>query len=360
MLTSSTNVGEASTTGQPQVFVHDRLTFITQRVSYKPDWTESNAAWERPVISRDGSLIVFSSRATDLAEHVTNGIDAIYAASHFDASPPTLTIGGHGGRVTVHITAQAYTPWWISLEGNGWLNYDSAPFGNGSGTVAFLASGANPDATPRSATAVINSKTVTITQQPGLTLATISPDSGPVSGGNEVTIRGTGFLNGTIAYFDGVPATRTEFVNATTLRADPPAHAPGVAHLHVMSPDGRFAMLPAAYRYLDNTPPQITPYVDGTLGNDGWYTSDVSVSWLVRDDDSPESIVWGAGCAQSWLRTDSEGTIFTCTASSEGGSASASVTIKRDTRPPFVSTSTPQETLYRVNQVANASYSCFD
>ena len=142
--------------------------------------------------------------------------------------------------------------------------------------------------------------------------------------------------------------------------ADPPAHAPAVVYLHVMSPDGRYAMLPNAYRYLDNTPPQITPYLEGTLGNNGWYTSDVSISWLVRDDDSPESIGWGAGCAQSWLRADSEGTTFTCTASSEGGSASASVTVKRDTRPPFVSMSTPQDTLYRVNQVVNASYSCLD
>ena len=39
-------------------YVHDQFTWITQRVSYKPDWTEANAAWERPVISRDGSLIV--------------------------------------------------------------------------------------------------------------------------------------------------------------------------------------------------------------------------------------------------------------------------------------------------------------
>ena len=72
VVTSSTNVGEPSATGLPQVYVHDQFTWITQRVSYKPDWTEANAAWERPVISRDGSLIVFSSRATDLAEHAEN------------------------------------------------------------------------------------------------------------------------------------------------------------------------------------------------------------------------------------------------------------------------------------------------
>ena len=115
-------------------------------MNYKPDWTEANAAWERPVISRDGSLIVFSSRATDLAENVTSGTDAIYAASHFEVMPQTLTLSGHGGRVTTYITAQAYTPWQATLEQNGWISYDSLPWGVGSGSMAFLASGANPDA----------------------------------------------------------------------------------------------------------------------------------------------------------------------------------------------------------------------
>src|SRR5205814_5517302 len=38
----------------------------------------------------------------------------------------------------------------------------------------------------------------------------------------------------------------------------------------------------------DATPPAITPNVIGTLGNNGWYTSNVSVSWTVTD---PESTV---------------------------------------------------------------------
>ena len=181
-----------------------------------------------------------------------------------------------------------------------------------------------------------------------------------MTGGNEVTITGTGFLNGTRAFFDGVPAMRTEFVNATTLRADPAAHAPGIVSLHVMSPDGRWSVLANSYRYVDTTPPQITPWIEGQLGSNGWYTSDVSVSWLVHDAETPGAVVPSVGCGQSWLRTDSDGTTFTCTGTSEGGSTTQSVTIKRDTRPPFLWMSTPQETLYRINQGAVASYSCTD
>ncbi len=44
----------------------------------------------------------------------------------------------------------------------------------------------------------------------------------------------------------------------------------------------------------DTTPPLITAEVSGTKGNNGWYTSDVSVSWQVSDPDS--SISSTSGC----------------------------------------------------------------
>ena len=360
VVTTSTSVGEPSELGQPLVYVHDQSTGGSHRVNFTPDWRESNAPWDRPVISRDGSLVVFSSRATDLADGVTAGIDAIYAASYFEVTPPTLTLSGHGGRVTVQIKSQAFTPWQASLTDTSWLNFDTPPWGTGTGSVAFLASGPNPGATPRSTTAKINGKAVVITQEPGLTLSHISPGSGPMTGGNEITVTGSGFLNGSDAFFDGIPAPRTWMVNSTTLRVEPPAHAPGVVSLSVRTPDGRLAMLYNVYTYTDTTPPQITPVIEGTLGSNGWYKSDVSIQWLVQDIDSPYSVSWGTGCMQAWLRTESEGTTYTCTATSDGGSASQSVTIKRDTRAPFVSLATPQETLYRVNQLANASFSCVD
>src|SRR4029450_737704 len=44
----------------------------------------------------------------------------------------------------------------------------------------------------------------------------------------------------------------------------------------------------------DATPPVITPNVSGTLGNNGWYTSNVGVSWTVVDNES--SIASSSGC----------------------------------------------------------------
>lgn len=49
------------------------------------------------------------------------------------------------------------------------------------------------------------------------------------------------------------------------------------------------------YSLPDNTPPVITPTVSGTSGNNGWYTSDVGVSWAVTDGESVISSSSGCG-----------------------------------------------------------------
>ncbi len=84
----------------------------------------------------------------------------------------------------------------------------------------------------------------------------------------------------------------------------------------------------------DTTSPEITPSVVGALGSNGWYVSDVTLSWSVVDDESP---VTTSGCDAVTIDYDTAGATFTCTAISAGGKASASVTIMRDATPPDVS-----------------------
>lgn len=83
----------------------------------------------------------------------------------------------------------------------------------------------------------------------------------------------------------------------------------------------------------DNTPPVISgPSIIGTLGLNGWYTSDVTVTWTATD---AESAVTLSGCSVS-VTSDTQGTTYTCTATSAGGTSTASVTIKRDASTPSV------------------------
>ena len=85
----------------------------------------------------------------------------------------------------------------------------------------------------------------------------------------------------------------------------------------------------------DTTAPVITPNVDGTLGTNGWYTSDVTVSWSVVDNES--AISSSTGCTTTTISSDTTGTTLTCSATSAGGTSSESVTIKRDATAPSVS-----------------------
>jgi hypothetical protein len=85
----------------------------------------------------------------------------------------------------------------------------------------------------------------------------------------------------------------------------------------------------------DNTPPVITPNVSGTLGTNDWYTSDVTVSWSVVDNES--TISNKTGCDSTTISSDTAGTTLTCSATSAGGTSSNSVTIKRDATAPTIS-----------------------
>lgn len=78
----------------------------------------------------------------------------------------------------------------------------------------------------------------------------------------------------------------------------------------------------------DTTAPTITPNISGTAGANGWYVSDVTVTWTVTDPES--TITSTTGCDSTTLTAESTGTTLTCTATSSGGTNSESVTIKLD------------------------------
>lgn len=84
----------------------------------------------------------------------------------------------------------------------------------------------------------------------------------------------------------------------------------------------------------DATPPVITPNVSGTVGLNGWFISDVALTWTVTDDESP--VIASIGCEPLVLLQDDTKRTFTCVATSFGGSSVASYEIGRDTQPPLI------------------------
>jgi hypothetical protein len=85
----------------------------------------------------------------------------------------------------------------------------------------------------------------------------------------------------------------------------------------------------------DATPPIISHNIIGTLGDNGWYTSDVTVSWTVTDPES--SITSTSGTTPVSVTTDTSGTTVSFSATSAGGTSTDSVTIKRDATAPTIS-----------------------
>ncbi|MBC7878934.1 MAG: PKD domain-containing protein, partial [Anaerolineales bacterium] len=85
----------------------------------------------------------------------------------------------------------------------------------------------------------------------------------------------------------------------------------------------------------DPTPPTITSSISGTLGNNGWYTSDVLVSWDVSDLES--GIASSVGCDTTTLTAETMGDTLTCSATNGAGlSNSASDTISIDKTAPSI------------------------
>jgi len=85
---------------------------------------------------------------------------------------------------------------------------------------------------------------------------------------------------------------------------------------------------------IDTTAPVITPIVIGTLGNNNWYTSDVTVTWTVVDDESDLTSV--TGCDPTTIDVDTAGQVLICSATSAGGTAQETITIKRDATKPVI------------------------
>jgi hypothetical protein len=125
----------------------------------------------------------------------------------------------------------------------------------------------------------------------------------------------------------------------------------------VTNPNGRSHELESGFWYLDGTPPVIEPNIVGTLGSNGWYISDVFVSWSIED---PESEIIGSGCPDVDVTTDTPSAFASCTARSTGGEAVAQVEIKRDAAPPVVTIAQPQAATYLQGQSVTVDFSCAD
>jgi hypothetical protein len=85
----------------------------------------------------------------------------------------------------------------------------------------------------------------------------ISSGSGPVAGGDQLTITGSGFTGATVVTFDGIPATTLTVDSPTRITATTPARRAGIVNVRVTTPVGRSPILTADH-YVFRPVPTVT------------------------------------------------------------------------------------------------------
>ena len=74
----ASNLVDGDTNASRDIFVHDRETGITQRVSVASDGTQANGSSGQPAISADGRFVAFFSFAANLVPGDTNGTGDVF------------------------------------------------------------------------------------------------------------------------------------------------------------------------------------------------------------------------------------------------------------------------------------------
>ena len=122
-------------------------------------------------------------------------------------------------------------------------------------------------------------------------LRTLSPSSGPLSGGTQVTLSGDNFSPGATVSFGGANATNVT-VSSATISATTPLHPAGMVDVVVTNSDGQSATMPASYAYRSDAVPPTDQYIDPTtIGPKGCGTAgalpsalgwSAALLWLMR------------------------------------------------------------------------------
>ncbi|RYW87865.1 hypothetical protein D7221_08990, partial [Legionella pneumophila] len=82
-------------------------------------------------------------------------------------------------------------------------------------------------------------------------ILSVNPGSGPLIGGNTVTITGSNFVQGLLIFFGGQPATNIQILSPTVIKVVVPAvSTSGAVDLVIQNPDGQHVAISDGYTYI--------------------------------------------------------------------------------------------------------------
>ena len=106
------NLVSGDTNGTSDVFVHDRQTGTTTRVSVTTDGVQGNGSSESPAISADGRFISFTSYADNLVSGDTNGFEDVFVHDRQTGTTTRVSVTTDGMQGNYHSFSSA-----ISADG---------------------------------------------------------------------------------------------------------------------------------------------------------------------------------------------------------------------------------------------------
>ncbi|HWP32099.1 MAG TPA: hypothetical protein VNK96_10315 [Fimbriimonadales bacterium] len=94
----ASNLVSGDTNGTSDVFVHDRQTGKTTRVSVSSSWREGNGHSNNPSISADGRYVAFTSDASNLVSGDTNGTDDVFVHDRQTGKTTRVSVSSSGAQ----------------------------------------------------------------------------------------------------------------------------------------------------------------------------------------------------------------------------------------------------------------------
>lgn len=201
-----------------------------------------------PIVCEQGSSLQCYRPASSDILHITQASAITDATITVTGSPLMLTTNGPTGTLTIHNTSLIVAATNITSNFTGTaLDGNVTETGNTCASVAPQASCMltyTPGSTVVTQTSFpiqasnTNAVTAAIQIDTGITIDTVSPSSGPSSGGTGVMLTGSGFTGATNLTFGGTAATSLNVVSSTSVTAVTPAHATGAVNVVITTPSG--------------------------------------------------------------------------------------------------------------------------
>ena len=131
---SASNLVSGDTNGQLDVFVRDRQTGVTERVSVATAGTQGDGSAGTSVISDDGRYVAFDSAARDLVAGDTNGASDVFLHDRQSASTARVSVSATGAQLAGESSApsisadgrlvafQSLAEGVVPGDSNGWID----------------------------------------------------------------------------------------------------------------------------------------------------------------------------------------------------------------------------------------------